>query len=206
MVRLRPLHLPFRRLLGLNKRPLLLRRLLHQNPSQHKFRLNPLHPILGCNLLTSVVNGFYTCNKTTPYDYSFMGCCRTTLCNEGCLDDMLDAAALPKMSIAWPAYAVATTATAWTNSTTIVSNIIPSSSKSSTSSSRRNVGAIVGGVLGGFAILILPLLLIWCFLYLSRKSRDAQQKGEVENQKHELDASEHSLAMSTIHESETAGK
>lgn len=119
---------------------------------------------------------------------------------------MLDAAALPKMSIAWPAYAVATTATAWTNSTTIVSNIIPSSSKSSTSSSRRNVGAIVGGVLGGFAILILPLLLIWCFLYLSRKSRDAQQKGEVENQKHELDASEHSLAMSTIHESETAGK
>lgn len=61
---------------------------------------------------TAQKNEFYTCNKTEPYDYSFMGCCRTNRCNRGCPDGMLDAAALPKLSIAWEAYGVSFTTAA----------------------------------------------------------------------------------------------
>ncbi|KAE9965411.1 hypothetical protein EG328_009663 [Venturia inaequalis] len=149
---------------------------------------------------TSQKNEFYTCNKTKPYNYSFMGCCRVNPCNEGCPDGMLDPAALPILSIAWEAYGVSSeTASASVSSTTSVSTIVPSPFTSSKTSGKHNIGAIVGGTLGGIAVLILLFLLVGWLISRSRKSRDARKK-------YELETSKHSPNMSRIHGNENAGK
>ncbi|KAI9705267.1 MAG: hypothetical protein M1820_005265 [Bogoriella megaspora] len=126
---------------------------------------------------------WYTCNKTQP---PFLGCCKIKACDQNtCPDEDLAAGFLSNN----PALAASFSPTGGTTSTSTATSASSSDSTSATvasistntptSSSKPShhtpIGAIVGGAVGGFLVLVLAAgLLIYLRMYSSR-SRDLHQ-------------------------------
>jgi hypothetical protein len=124
----------------------------------------------------STHKSFYACNGTQP---TFWGCCTSNPCaNNGvCPSDNLTAAFLGTNPVAWKFFTDNGSATTGGSSVSLpTSTGSRISSDVTQSKSSTNVGAIAGGAVGGFLVLVAVIAgLWWCKGRMSRRKIEARE-------------------------------